>query len=250
MLAPRFLPRGAAAVFPMLKKPPRRAAAPANADAAKSSKQYPPEVLNLMNQGAELAKPRTRELPEIGKPYPVLGFRDLARRLGKAHKTVRTSDERTAYMIALLAIAEFLKENGWNAAVTFWLCELGSALTDLNDGIVRPLLEPQGPRSKSYPSNVWRDFALVSLGIKALMTGGATREHAAHRALREVKKLQGTSIETILSRFDGFQFNRIKNREAARLFSVHLSSLMKAQTKVELEKLSSAYFSLADLPQI
>jgi len=71
----------------------------------------------------------------------IFGYRDLIVRLGRA-RTERSSNERKAYAEALLAFAEFGKANGWNEATQLWLFELASALTDLDYGVVLPLLKP------------------------------------------------------------------------------------------------------------
>jgi hypothetical protein len=157
----------------------------------------------------------------------------------------RPSDERKAYAAALLAFAEFGKANGWNGATLVWLFELASALTDLDYGVVPPLLKP--PLKKSLPSKTWRRFALVALGMKFLTMSGIKRNEAADRALRAVKVIRGTKRETVLSRYDDFQRKRIKNKEAARVFNRELSRLEgKTPSAMALEKLAKHYFALAD----
>ena len=175
----------------------------------------------------------------------IFGYRDLIVRLGRA-RTERSSNERKAYAAALLAFAEFGKANGWNEATQLWLFELASALTDLDYGVVPPLLKPP-LKSKSLPSKTWRRFALVALGMKLLTMSGIKRNEAADRALRAVKVIRGTKRETVLSRYDDFQRKRIKNKEAARVFNRQLSRLEgKMPSAIALEKLAKHYFALAD----
>src|SRR5262249_56832141 len=107
-------------------------------------------------------------------------FVELAHLMGVAHKQLRPKNERAAYMLALVAISEFLKQKGWNPAVCLWLAELGSALTDLDHGIVRPLLSAKA--TKSLPSNEWRVFAMVSVAMRALTLAGVSRDGAADEA--------------------------------------------------------------------
>ena len=160
----------------------------------------------------------------------IFGYRDLIVKLAAA----------------LLAFAEFGKANGWNEATQLWLFELASALTDLDYGVVPPLLKPP-LKSKSLPSKTWRRFALVALGMKFLTMSGIKRNEAADRALRTVKVIRGTKRETVLSRYDDFQRKRIKNKEAARVFNRQLSRLEgKMPSAIALEKLAKHYFALAD----
>jgi hypothetical protein len=172
----------------------------------------------------------------------IFGYRDLIVRIGRAQH-LRSSNERNAYAYTLRAFADFGRANGWNAAILVWLGELASALTDLDYGIVAPLLEPP-LKSKSFSSNTWRRFALVALGMKALTMSGVERNEAADRALRTVKMIRGTPRKTILSRYDDFQRGRIKNKEAARVFK---KDALRGKTPSNPERLAKGYFALADL---
>jgi len=177
----------------------------------------------------------------------IFGYRDLIMALGRARKDLRPSNERKAYAAALVAFTEFGKANGWNGATLVWLLELASAITDLDYGIVAPLLEAP-PKSKSFSSNVWRKFALVALGMKVLTMSGIERNEAADRALRTVKRIRGTERKAVLSRYDDFQRGRIKNKEAARVFKLGLSHLEeKTPSAADLEELAKRYFAWADL---
>ena len=177
----------------------------------------------------------------------IFGYRDLIVRLGRARTDLRSSNERKAYAAALIAFAEFGRANGWNAATQAWLCELASALTDLDFGIVPPLLEPP-LKVKSFSSKTWRGHALVALGMKVLTMSGIGRDEAADRALRTVKRIRGTERKAVLSRYDDFQRGRIKNKEAARVFKLGLSHLEeKTPSAADLEELAKRYFAWADL---
>jgi hypothetical protein len=173
----------------------------------------------------------------------IFGYRDLIVMMGRAHKDLRSSNERKAYAAALIAFTQFGKANGWNAAILVWLAELASALTDLDDGIVAPLLEP-ALKSKSFSSNTWRRFALVALGMKALTMSGVKRNEAADRALRTVKMIRGAPRKTILSRYDDFQRGRIKNKEAVRVFT---KDALRGKARSNPDRLARLYFALADL---
>jgi hypothetical protein len=178
----------------------------------------------------------------------VVGFRTLAARLGRAHKDVRPKDEREAYAMALFAVGDFLKVNGANGVIPFWLAELGSALTDLNYGIAGSLLQTH--KHKGYISGEWRRYAMVALGMTALTMAGVKREEAARHALRTVKTIRGTPAKTILSRYGDFHGDRVKNLEGKRVFKVGHQRLIegrRAATQADFEKASNTWFDLADL---
>lgn len=176
----------------------------------------------------------------------VVGFRTLVARLGRAHMDVRPKDERAAYAMALKAVGDFLTVNGTNSIIPVWLADLASALTDLDDGIVGPLLRTE--KHKSLPSKIWRRSALVAVGMTALTMAGVKREEAARCALRIVKTIQGTPAKIILSRHDDFHKDRVKNREGARVFSWANKRLKAYSSRADanLEKAASIFFQLAN----
>jgi hypothetical protein len=151
--------------------------------------------------------------------------------------------------MVLRAVGDFLKVNGLNAVIPVWLLELASTLTDLDDGIVGPLLQTE--KNKSFPSNTWRRFALVAVGMTALTMAGVKREEAARRALRTVKMIRGTQAKTILSRYDDFHRGLIINREGARVFSrahQRLKAYSSAgRSDVDLERVATVWFQTANL---
>jgi hypothetical protein len=178
----------------------------------------------------------------------VVGFRTFAARLGRAHKDVRPKDERAAYAMVLLAVSEFLIANGANGVIPLWLAELGSALTDLNYGIVGPLLQTH--KQKAHPSGEWRRYAMVALGMTALTMAGVKRGEAAACALCTVKTIRGTSAKTILSRYDDFHRDRVKNLEGKWVFKVGHHRLIEGRrtaTQAKFEKAANFWFDLADL---
>jgi hypothetical protein len=188
-----------------------------------------------------------KQQPPVRKEL-VVGFLTLSAQLGRAHKDVRPKDQREAYAIALLAVGDFLIANGANGVIPFWLAELGSALTDLNYGIVGPLL--QAHKHKGYISGEWRRYAMVALGMTALTMAGIKREEAAAYALRTVKMIRGTSAKTILSRYDDFHGGRVKNLEGKRVFKLGHQRLIegrRAATQAKFEKAANFWFDLADL---
>lgn len=94
-----------------------------------------------------MSKSRRHDVVIIRRKRKPVDFVELAHLMGVAHKELRPKNERGAYKLALVAISEFLIQKGWNPAVCFWLAELGSALSDLDHGIVRPLLSAKATKS-------------------------------------------------------------------------------------------------------
>jgi hypothetical protein len=172
----------------------------------------------------------------------VRGYPTLLARLERAHKDVRAKNERAAYAMTLLALVEFGKANGWNAAILFWLWELLSALTDLDYGVVPPLLKPP-LKSKALSSKTWRRFALVSLGMRALTIEGISRPEAAQRAVQSVKGIGENKI--VLQRYDEFQKGRVKNREAKLLFRRGVQLLPEAIERKGAASVAKHYFDRA-----
>jgi hypothetical protein len=189
-----------------------------------------------------------KQQPPVRKEL-VVGFRTLAAQLGRAHMDVRPKNERAAYKMALLAFADFLSVNGFNGIIPVWLMELASALTDLDYGIEGPLFQTE--KNKSLPSNTWRRFALVAVGMTALTMAGVKREEAARRALRTVKMIRGTQAKTILSRYDNFHRGLVKNREGARVFSRAHKRLkaysLAGRGDLDLERVATVWFQTANL---
>jgi hypothetical protein len=134
-------------------------------------------------------------------------YRALLRKIAFAYGDVRASrGNRAAYALALLALADFLKTNGAGGPVLPWLAELGSALTDLDDGIVCPLLATQ--KRKGFPSHEWRRRALICLGMRALAERGVDRKEAAASAKRASKAARQLSVGDLVTLYDQFQKKR------------------------------------------
>jgi hypothetical protein len=177
----------------------------------------------------------------IRKTRPVAGYPELERRLSVAYGKVRPSGgDAAAYSFALLAVAEFIRANGPNEIIACWLLGLGSKLTDSNAG-------------KEFSSAVWRQYALVAIGMRALMLGKVARQGAARRARRAVKAIRSDSDATILSRYDSFRSGRIGNKEGMRIFGTNCSKLEKGLPPIltrepkAFERLAQGYFDLANL---
>jgi hypothetical protein len=142
--------------------------------------------------------------------------RVLLGQIAKAYGKVRGSHgERVAYGMVLVALADFLTANGLNGPVPIWLMELGSALTDLDDGIVRPLLATE--KRKSLPSNEWRRRAYVCLGMRALVHGMMQRKEAAQAARRASKTAARLSVNELVTLYDQFLYMQIATFSTLRM---------------------------------
>jgi hypothetical protein len=163
------------------------------------------------------------------------GYRTLVHRLTLAFEK-RASNERRAWALVFLALAEFLVENGLNGLdrlYPFWLMESASKLTD-----------PEG--SKALPSNTWRRFAFVSLGMRALTIDGISRPEAARRAVRSVKGIG--DAKTVLQRYDEFQKeDGVKNREAGFLFRNGTQLLPEMIERKGAAAVAQLYFDMANV---
>jgi hypothetical protein len=184
---------------------------------------------------------------------------DLLRRLSLAFDVIGPQNERQRYIIALLAVGDYLLAHGTDGKHAAKLGELASALSDLDAGTVRSLLQhaPVDNRRTS-PSNIWRRRAFVALGIKALTTSGLSRDEAADEAKRAVKAicdLVGNNTKpqrAALSWNDELAKGRVKNFEAVHIFEIGCGLIGKtiqlaAHDPSALKRLSVVWFRLADL---
>lgn len=174
----------------------------------------------------------------VRRKRSVVGYRTLLARLESARKA-SIKNERQALGLALLALAEFLffnsEDEHWRIPV--WLAKMASSLTDADYG-------------KSFSSNTWRKFALISVGMRALTMGGVKRKEAALQAHRTVKTIGNTTVTMLLNRYDELQKNRVKNPEARRIFSTQGDKLVALVNRSGFEAVAKAYFQLADLSDI
>jgi hypothetical protein len=183
---------------------------------------------------------------------------DLLRKLSLAFDSIGPQNERHGYIVALLAVGDYLMAHGANSRHVVKLGELASALSDLDVGTVRSLLQPAPVDNRpTGPSNIWRRRAFVALGIEALITGGALRNEAADVAERTVKSIHDLAGNTkprnaALSWNDELAKGRIKNLEAVHIFQVGCETIGKtmagaAHDPSALKRLSATWFYLADL---
>src|SRR5262245_33581612 len=136
--------------------------------------------------------------------------------------------ERERYAAALMAIGGYFTSlEGRPIGQRFF--ELGSAMADLNSGIVHPLLRPaRADNRPADPSQLWRARAHVALGLEALLRSGLNRLDAAAKVPRQYSsiaslagpKAKDSTLETTLFGWRReFKAGRVKNFEASELFA-------------------------------
>jgi hypothetical protein len=187
----------------------------------------------------------------VAKRYDVTvrryaGLYKLAARVARAHGEVRIDSELRAYAIAVDAMADFLHENRAKPAIILWLKGLVNALADLDHGAVPSLLRPVKARDKSLSTNEWRRFAAISAGMRALTMCGVSRDGAADQALRAVKAIQNFEKSVVLSRYEEFRKQRVKNKTATADY-VRSCKALEGQPPDKLRQIASALFIIADL---
>lgn len=136
--------------------------------------------------------------------------------------------ERERYAAALMGIGQYFTSlEGRPLGQRFF--ELGSAMADLNSGIVHPLLrQERADNRRADNSQLWRARAHVSLGLEALLRSGLTRTEAAAKLAGDfpgIAKLAGakaknSKLQTIVFGWrKQLRQARVKNFEASELFS-------------------------------
>jgi hypothetical protein len=134
---------------------------------------------------------------------------------------------RYRYILGLLAVAKFLENTGAPRHYCDTFAELGTALSDLDQGTVNPVLwhANTGTRPPDA-SKMWRDRACVCIGLNVIVATGKTRSEAAeYLAKKYGKRLAGlmtrkssSLVSAILSWDDEFKQGRVKNREAGAVY--------------------------------
>jgi hypothetical protein len=194
---------------------------------------------------------RSRPQGIMAKRYDVTvrryaGLYKLAVRVARAHGEVRIDSELRAYAIAVDAMADFLHENRAKPVIVLWLKGLVNALADFDRGVVPPLLRPVKAGDKSLSTNEWRRFAAISAGMTALRMCRVSRDDAASQALRAVKAIQNFEKSVVLSRYEEFRKERVKNKAATADY-VRSCRILEGQPPDKLRQIARLLFIIADL---
>jgi len=147
-------------------------------------------------------------------------FRDMLREAfayeADAPHTLENERERLA--AGLVIVANFVAIFDLKIAGKFG--ELGSALGDLADGVVRPLLTRHlVDRRPGDPSDVWRARARLALALHALMRNGVLQEDGA----ASIQARSGKAPNTVIGWRKDLMAGRAKNAEALLLFKLGCS---------------------------
>jgi len=115
--------------------------------------------------------------------------------------TIPPERERQRYIFVLTHLIDFFREIGATSEARY-IHELGSALADLDDGVVRPFLKPTdyGSGRRRDDSNIRQCKGRVAVGLDALIRSGMSRQDAAKHALREyphIKRLITTRSKNL-----------------------------------------------------
>jgi hypothetical protein len=182
-------------------------------------------------------------------------YRHLAERLSRAFTAEPVAgDERHRYVNALLAIAKFFDGLWPFDAYADKFATLAAALYDLDNGIVRPVLERKPVANRiPDPLEVWVGRAYVAIAIDALIKAG-NKPAEAKVFIQATKYLPLSALATkkadnLWTAGQGwrhqFRQNRIKNDVAQKVFEAghrHLKTLSSSSafTKAARSSLSMA----------
>jgi hypothetical protein len=173
-------------------------------------------------------------------------FNDLLPKLNRAYgQPARDeADARAQHVVALKAIADFLKQMGpdYLAHSADRFAKLAQALQDLDEGSRSPILTPVFV-SRSDQTVVWLARSYVALAVETMQRCGHSRKSAAKwAAMRAAKRHpglkkqlitesgpaldRGKSLETaIISWCRDFSSGKVKNHYATHVYSLGLGRL-------------------------
>jgi hypothetical protein len=149
--------------------------------------------------------------------------------------------DRHRYDVSVRACAYFFLSVGrqdWFARFR----ELASSLADLNDGIVRPFLQPS-IRTRADGSNKWRARSYVAMAADALMRTGMKRKEVAQLIVSTLPEYlpalvqrgkQKRLFESVLSWRDQFHKGTPKNFEAKNRYEQYLEKCPKTTPAAKL----------------
>jgi hypothetical protein len=188
----------------------------------------------------------------------------LANALEKLHRNVarafdqepdypgNPTNERERYAAALVVVAQYFSSvAGRPIADRFF--ELASAIADLNNGTVHPLLRQVPPDNRpADPSQMWRARARVALGLEALLRSGLNRSDAAAKIASQYSnianlagvKAKDSKLQTIGWRRE-LKAGRVKNFEANELFAEGIKRIDRLASPQGYRKFATRQFAEA-----
>jgi|ERR1700674_194565 len=153
-------------------------------------------------------------------------------------------NERERHAAALVRVAQFFCALG-DRRLGDRFFELSSAIAELSQGTLHPLLRQARPQSRpADPSQLWRARARVALALEALIRTGLSPSEAAAEVARKVPKignLAGAKARmsklptTMLGWRKQISAGRVKNFQAQELLQEGLER-MRGLTRAELRE--------------
>jgi len=167
-------------------------------------------------------------------------FNDLLPKLKRAYGQPAgdAAEMLSQHAVALLAIAGFLNRVGPDYLAHFadQFAKLAQTLQDLNEGVRAPPMLYPALAKRSDQTLVWLARAHVALAVETMQRCGHNRKRAAKWAAKRHPGLQQLITERGVHRSDdietaimnwcgGFSSHKIRNKAAARAYSVGLDKL-------------------------
>jgi hypothetical protein len=170
-------------------------------------------------------------------------------------------DERERQAMVLMIAGEFFATTLGKPFANKYFFEPASAFADLNNGVVRPQMEPSLPGNRADPSNRWRGRARVAVALEARMRADLSQKQAevARTIVREYPDLVTLAGEnagrdfgaTIIGWRNEFRAGRIKNFEAEELFAFGVERIDKLAGDIDgLKALADEQLRAADQPTL
>jgi hypothetical protein len=169
-------------------------------------------------------------------------FIELCGKLNHAYgqQTGDVAEMRTQHVVALQAIARFLKQVGPEGDLANFanqFAELAQRLQDVHNGIPSLIFTPTSP-NRSDQTMVWLARARVALAVETMRLCGNTREKAAKSVAKDYPDLKqlitergavlerGKSLKTaIISWCEAFSSRKVKSQIASQVYSNGLGEL-------------------------
>lgn len=194
------------------------------------------------------AKAKTKFLKATGKL-----IRTISRAFDQGPELPHTSvNDRDRYAAALFAMAQYFSAlAGRPLGDRFF--ELGSAIADLNNGTVHPLLRPvRSDNRRADTSQLWRARARVAMGLEALLRSGLNQTDAAaklasrHSDIANLagRKAKYSTLQTIVFGWRReLKAGRVKNFEASALFAEGLERINRLASAQAHRKFADRQFA-------
>jgi hypothetical protein len=210
--------------------------------------ELPSQSQALGGVGADITAPVVQLLSDLTK-----AFNSVSPQISSDEKS---SYERARYVCVILSLSRFIESIGGCSEHADKLCELASALDDLDRGADPPLLSRRKVSNRAPDSSeVWRGRALVALGLDALIKLGTAPKAACRRIASEypgierltTKKARGIGSSALDWRVR-FKRNGVKNHQATIVFHAGRECLLMldSDNSAQLNQIAAGWLSDAE----